>query len=973
MKKHSTVAATLLCTASVLAYSAAFAQSANNANQPVEAVTVTGSLIVSTSVNAPTPVTVVNTDQIQTTTPDNLQNALAKLPAFLGSANQRSSATSTQGGQGNQISLRNLGITRTLILFDGKRVAPSDAQGTVNIDGLPQMLVQRVDVVTGGASATYGSDAVAGVVNFILDKKFTGFKYEAHGGISGFADAAEESIGFAAGTNLFGGRGHLEGDVRYFRQDPVNLSARPYGANGQAWAMTGNGSAAKPFTNTPYARLVNQAENGGVVNCSGCAANWTTFTPAGDLIPFQQGTPTGTPGTNMGGDGGGYYNTSSFQSELRQAETFLRFSYQLNDSIDFYIQGNWNESYNINHASATTINPGPGRGSIIPVTQAYLQPATRTALTTGNTQISPTLGVPLFTYGVFFDTVGGVPVVQSGDDFRSLNLDRNLSFTTGLDGTLLDKYDWSVFFTYNENRLEGAVPHNDNVQKFLAGEDAVVAPAGTVINGVNMAGQIVCQVSLTQFSNLYPGCVPINPFGKGAMTQQMFNYYSDRTQYEATNALLDAGGTISGEVFALPAGPISAGFSAEIRRQSLNIQSAFNPANTMDCTGLRLCTPGVAALYDQVTTAPLPTTAITVWELAGELDIPVLKDLPLIQSFNINIAGRHTDYSSSGPADTWKIGADDRIDDNFRLRATMSVDIRAPNLYELHQPLSVATAPYADLLTGGNFSIRRDTIGNPSLTPEVAHTYTAGLVFTPTFAPGLSATLDYYKINMSNAISSISGSTVGIQQICLASGGTSPYCALTVRPFPLTNTTLANYPTSFKVQSLNSAKVRTEGLDLDIDYHFDMEDVLPDLPGDVHIRNILGIQPYLSNVGFPGSAAQLTPMPKGRNVTMLNYRIGSWGINVQNNYFGGFSRLTAAGQVFVQPHVPHFDTVDISVSKDFTIGDMPTNLLFSVQNVVDTQPPLQPTAQTNPGLSYPVPVGESGMGRYFIIGLKGNL
>jgi iron complex outermembrane receptor protein len=970
LNKYANLTATLLCSASMIALSnSAHAQGAAAAEQ-VEAVTVTGTLITNSGVNSPTPVTVVNAEEIQTTTPDNLQNALAKLPAFLGSANQRSSATSTAGGQGNQVSLRNLGFTRTLILFDGKRVAPSDPQGTVNIDGLPQMLVQRVDVVTGGASATYGSDAVAGVVNFVLNKNFTGFKYEAHGGISGFADAAEEEIGFAVGTDLFGGRGHFEGDVRYFHQDPVNLSARPYGAGGQAWAMTGNGTAARPFTNTPYGRLVNQAAGGGVINCVGCAANWTAFTPGGALVPFQQGTPTGTPGTNSGGDGGGYYNTSSFQSDLRQAELFMRFSYQLNNDINFYVQGNWNESYNINHASPTTINPGPGRGSIIPVTQAYLQPNARTLLTQGNTQIN-SFGVPVFTYGVFYDNVAGVPTVQSGDDFRSLNLDRNMGFTAGFDGKLLDKYTWSTFLTYNENRLEGAVPHNDNVQKFLAGEDAVIAPTGTVINGANLSGQIVCQVSLTQFANLYPGCVPINPFGQ-SMNQQMFNYFTDRTQYEATNALLDAGGQISGEVFDLPAGPLQVGASAEIRRQSLDIQSAFNPANTMDCTGLRLCTPGVAALYDQPTTAPLPTTAITVWELATELDVPVLKDLPLIQSFNLNVSGRHTNYSSSGAAETWKVGADHHIDDNFRLRATMSVDIRAPNLYELHQPLTVATAGYADLLTGGNFSIKRETIGNPTLTPEVAHTYTAGLVFTPQFIPGLSATIDYYKINMSNAITSLSGSTVGIQQICIASGGTSPYCQLTVRPFPYTNTTLANYPTSFKVQSLNSAKVRTEGVDLDIGYGFSMQDLIPDLPGDVRIRNILGIQPYLSTVSFPNSPAQLTPMPKGRNVTIINYNVGSWGINVQNNYLGGFSRLTAQGQVFVQPHVPHFNTVDVSLSKDLTIGGSPATLLFSVQNIANTQPPLQPTAQTNPGLSYPVPVGESGMGRYFILGIKGN-
>jgi outer membrane receptor protein involved in Fe transport len=971
LRKHHTLTAALLCTASLAGLSSALAQTANNGADQVEAVTVTGTLITNSGVNAPTPVTVVNAAEIQTTTPSNLQNALSKLPAFLGSANQRSSPTSTSGGQGNQVSLRNLGFTRTLILFDGKRVAPSDPQGTVNIDGLPQMLVQRVDVVTGGASATYGSDAVAGVVNFVLDKNFTGFKYEGHGGISSFADAAEEEIGFAAGSSLFGGRGHIEGDVRYYHQDPVNLSARPYGANGQAWAMTGNGTAAKPFTNTPYGRLVNQAAGGGVVNCVGCAANWTTFAPGGDLIPFQQGTPTGTPGTNSGGDGGGYYNTSSFQSDLRQAEVFMRFSYQLNDKLDFYIQGNWNESYNINHASPATINPGPGRGSIIPVTQAYLKPTTRALLTQGNTQIA-SYGVQVFTYGVFYDNVAGVPTVQSGNDFRSLNLDRNMGFTAGLDGTLLDKYSWSTFLTYNENRLEGAVPHNDNVQKFLAGEDAVIAPTGTVINGVNMSGQIVCNVSLTQYANLYPGCVPINPFGQ-SLTQQMFNYFTDRTQYEATNALLDAGAQISGGVFDLPAGPVQVGASAEIRRQSLDIQSAFNPANTMDCTGLRLCTPGVAALYDQPTTAPLPTTAITVWELAAEVNVPVVKDLPLIQSFDVSLAGRHTEYSSSGPADTWKIGIDHHIDDNFRIRANMSVDIRAPNLYELHQPLSVATAGYADLLTGGNFSIKRETIGNPTLTPEVAHTYTAGLVFTPTFIPGLQATIDYYKIAMSNAITSLSGSTVGIQQICIASGGTSPYCGLTVRPFPYTNTSLANYPTSFKVQNLNSAKVQTEGLDIDIGYSFSMEDVIPDLPGDVRIRNILGIQPYLTTIGFPGSAPQLTPMPKGRNVTMFNYHVDSWGFNIQNNYLGGFSRLTAPGQIYVQPHVPHFDTVDMSLSKDISVGGSPATLLFSVQNIANTQPPLQPTAQTNPGLTYPVPVGESGMGRYFILSIKGFL
>ena len=127
------------------------------------------------------------------------------------------------------LNLRNFGVSRTLVLLDGHRVAPSNQDGTVDVDTLPQMLMSRVDVVTGGASAVYGSDAVAGVVNFILDKNFTGFKYDINAGISKYGDAAAEKIGFAWGTELFGGRGHYEMSMRFFHQDMIPIGARPYG------------------------------------------------------------------------------------------------------------------------------------------------------------------------------------------------------------------------------------------------------------------------------------------------------------------------------------------------------------------------------------------------------------------------------------------------------------------------------------------------------------------------------------------------------------------------------------------------------------------------------------------------------------------------------------------------------------------------------------------------------------------------
>src|SRR5206468_6657512 len=138
---------------------------------------------------------------------------------FLGGSSPRSQGNGSGNGSSSSLSLRNLGVSRTLVLLDGHRVVASNSNGSVNVDSLPQMLMSRVDVVTGGASAVYGSDAVAGVVNFILDKNFNGFKYDVNAGISKYGDAAEEKIGLAWGTDLFGGRGHYELSARVFQQD----------------------------------------------------------------------------------------------------------------------------------------------------------------------------------------------------------------------------------------------------------------------------------------------------------------------------------------------------------------------------------------------------------------------------------------------------------------------------------------------------------------------------------------------------------------------------------------------------------------------------------------------------------------------------------------------------------------------------------------------------------------------------------
>lgn len=947
----------------------AFAQPADT---NVEAVTVTGSRIISDITQSPTPLTVVTSDQLLANTPTNIPDALAKMPVFFGNRTQRNVQNGSSNGTGNVLNLRNFGSSRTLVLLDGHRVAPSNSDGTVDVDVLPQMLMSRVDVVTGGASAVYGSDAVAGVVNFVLDKKFSGIKYNIGTGISKYGDAAQYQAGLAYGTDIFGGRGHFEGALRYYHQDGVPNTARPYGYNQNTWALSGDGSAARPFTNTPYARETIRGLNGVITCGNACPANGMTFVGPGTIGPFNPGMPTGTAGLNSGGDGG-YNQVTSFMASLRTAEAFGRLSYDLGDKTELYVQTTYSESGNQAFWSPVTLFTTTGRPNQIYVNNAYLPAAARTLLSTNNTQVwtSNVAGNPAYfdgnpAYfndpGYQFNHIGGLNARTVGATYRSNSIDRNLGVTAGLDGTLFTRFSWDVYYTHGESRQKEINPNNTNDAKLMAAMDAVAGPNGTV----------VCHVSLTIYANLYPGCVPLNLFTPDGPSLDGFRYISQETHYIQTNILDDLGGSISGTVFSLPAGDVNAALSAEMRWAQYDVQSNAVPTATVDCTGLRLCTPGATPVWTQNTAAAV-SASNNVYEFALELGIPILKGLPLMQELTADVAGRYTNYSTSGEAETWKIGLDYHVDDNIRFRGTMSVDIRAPNLNDLYQPLLISSSGFNDLYTHTNSSVPLHTQGNSGLKPEVAHTYTVGVVLTPDFFPGFTMSVDYFKIALANAIQSTSYSSTAIQNICINSGGTSPYCALAVRPLPFSNNSSANYPLYIISQSLNSANVRTEGLDFEIDYGFDMKDLFDWADGSINLRNLLTIQPYINTIGFPGAPTSWTPMPNGRMTTFLSYTLGDWGLNLQNNWLSGFDKRTAAGQVYAVPRLNSFDTLDVTIDRKFDFAGGDADLYFSVQNIGNTQPPLYPTGSTNPGLYYPASSYESALGRYFTIGLRGNL
>jgi iron complex outermembrane receptor protein len=992
----------LMCAASVVAL-AASARAQQQTNNGVEQVTVTGSRVISDISLSPTPLTTVTAEQLLSTTPTDIPDALNKLPDFIGGSTPRTQNNGSTNNSGNTLNLRALGVSRTLVLLDGQRIAPSNQNGTVNVDALPQMLMSRVDVVTGGASAVYGSDAVAGVVNFILDKNFTGFKYDFNAGISKYGDAAEEKIGFAWGTDLFGGRGHYEMAARVFQQDAIPMQARPYGYQHNTWVQAGSGTAAAPFVNVPQGRLFNQAQTGRVFCGNACSLSNYTFNAPGEIIPMTHGIPTTTAGLESGGDGGYEDNIGTLQSRQRQGEFFNRFSYDITPDINAYVEGSWSESGDYSTWAPLVVSSAGSRPNTFFTNNPYLAPVTQTALTAAataagnfvpapvraavNGSIAPAVaaGTPFFSDASYVpQIVNGQNATSSGDVYLTKGVDRNLSVTTGATGKLA-KFDWNVFYSHQESRVSVNDPTNTNNGRYLAAQDAVIAPAGTSINGVNVAGTIQCWTETqAQYASLYPGCVPMNLFNPGqGISQASWNYVKQDTFWVLTQQLDNIGGSISGGLFGLglPAGEITAALSAEMRWRTYDMRTNALPTDFVDCTGLRMCTTNGGsppALYTQNVNAPV-SVHDNVWETALELNVPLLKDVPLAQDLSADIAGRYTSYSISGVAQSWKIGVNDRINDTVRLRGTMSFDIRAPNLNDLFQPVGISSTGFNDLLTTANNSTQLVTKGNSGLTPEVAHTYTLGVVLTPDFIPGLTTSLDYYQTHLSNAITNISYQTTSVQQLCIASAPAynSPYCGLAIRPIAVGQpgySSTANYPTQVLSSPLNSARVQSEGWNFEADYSFDWADVWSAIPGSVSLRHLVTYQPVLESQSIPGTAFTWSAQPKTRMNSFISYSVGDWGIDLQNQWLSGMKKATGfTGQNYSAPRVSSYDVMDVSINRRFDMWGGSSSLYFSVQNVGNTRAPLWPTNASNPGLFYPTAGFYSDVGRYFTIGLKGNL
>jgi outer membrane receptor protein involved in Fe transport len=927
--------ATLLAGASALAFPLIARAQAGTSE-----IVVTGSRVIQNGNNSPTPVTVVSTENLQNIQPTTLMDALNNLPVFSGSRTQQSNLVSSGiAGAGapasNQLTLRNLGANKTLVLFDGQRVTPTTITNVVDADIIPQMLIQRVDIVTGGVSAVYGSDAIVGVVNFVPDKTFNGLKIEAQDGASGHGDNRNWKAGIAVGTRLFDGKGHIEASYQHYNDDGIlDRYSRSWNTK---WGVTGTGTAANPYVLQNNLRN-NQATFGGLITNG--VLKGMAFSSNGVLTPFVHGAATGTTTAEIGGDG--YYNDASMVAPLRFDQLYVRADYDFGDGIHGHIQASRDSKWNSQLTSITT-----DLNQTLSSTNPFL-PAVYQAQLAAAKQSTFTLS----------EAIAQEPKLTT-----SVTSDQYI-VNAGLDGAL-GKYRWGLAFNYGTTTLHDLFHYNQNNDHLAAALDAVINPAN---------GQVVCNSDLTN-PGLRPGCAPLNLFGPSSASQAALNYVFEDINFIAHTTTYDVNGNIAGEPFSTPAGPVSVALSGDWRRESFNSWTDAPSAAGVDCTTVRFNCTSTTVLW-QNTFGASPTVSESVWETAFEAEVPLLKDAPFAQAFNVNGAVRYTNYSVKGAYWTWKVGMDWHVDEQLRFRGTVSRDIRAPNLNELFSPLSIQITNSQDLLTLLTPSLRQFRAGNPNLLAEIGDTKTIGFVFQPHWLPRFSLSVDAFHITVQNAIVDSSGNSAALQQVCYASGGTSPYCSLQARPLGFTNTTAANVVTAWYDTYLNISSIETYGADVEANYaglalghRYALRTFLTWQPHTLYTQpgadtidmggTAYGPTPLIANPSFRLTASESVDVTDAFRVDLVERYRNSLRLN-------GDSILHVAC-CLVAP-VAYLD-INLTYKLTSSLGQAETFL--NIQNVFDQNPP--PSAP--PGNSTPGPMGgwalgDDPIGRAFLIGLR---
>lgn len=1045
-KTRFMVAGSAICLA-LSAAMPAFAQEDNSdaaaANDDVadnSAIVVTGSRIAQPNLESANPVTVVTGEEFFETGSLSVGDLLNDLPQLRNSFSQQNS-TRFLGTRGiNLLDLRGLGTSRTLVLVNGRRHVAGDilVNGvSPDINTIPTDLIERVDVVTGGASAVYGSDAVAGVVNFILKTDYDGLQMRGQGGISSRGDAGNQYVSVLGGKNFADGRGNIAVNLEFAHTSPYYAAgSRGLGQNDAFVVVDTDPSGGDDVIDRVFYQDLRSTtiSLGGQVgvrypNAAGApcgldavGSSYTCaflFQPDGSLIS-QTGLRVGLgPNGNFVG-GNGYSGREgrllTFTPDLKRYSANLLAHFEVSPALDFFAEGKYvrTEAFGSvsgpffsqgttlsdgitvagvndrSYASTTNAANGTVNREGIRLDNPYIT-AQAKALLTAQFTAAVNAGVNPNTGAAFTGTAASVAnktllLNQIANGSFRFSLRRNYldlgirdekitretyRAVAGIRGQFNDDWHYELSANYGEHKETNQIANNINRQRFLLAND-------TAVNG---AGQIVCRSQIdpayagtdragdpAQLARDIAACVPLNPFGQGSVSKAARDYLTVSSSAVGKITQFDLLGYVSGDTsgfFNLPGGPISFSVGGEYRRET----------NYYDLDDI---TQAGYAFYNAIPEFTSP--AFEVKEAYGEINLPLLRDMPFADELSVRGSGRISDYKgATGTVYAYGGEVIYRPISDITFRGAYSRSVRAPNLSELfseqsqnftpapNDPCSArnigagsatraANCAAAGRPAGYDYvytsSLEIVSGGNPNLREETSDSYTAGILLQPRWVPGLSFSVDYYDIAVNNVITA-TGSAQQILNLCYDSPTlNNPFCGLFQRagagggprgeePFRVLEGSLLQ-------STANFAKLLVRGVDVNLNYRKELSFGKIDL-GAVwthQIRNESYTNPadptfvnvFVDELGDPSDQVNFNASLKTGNVT-FGYQmrwIGKMYLNTYEDYNsvnGQPPQNPDYAPIKKYPDVFYHDVrLGLDVNKQF-------NIYAGIDNVTDRLPP----------------------------------
>ena len=936
---------------------AAYAQNAapaqtNQQQQPqtLQTIVVTGSHIRRVDLETSNPVVAVTAQQIQQTGKLTLGDVVQQLPVITGGIETPN--VNNGGGSGQTlVGLRGLGSSRTLVLIDGQRVIQND------LNSIPASAVERIEVLTDGASAVYGSDAIGGVINIILKSNYQGAQFQANYGISDKGDAARQGASFTFGQTS--DKGSILAGVDYNKFDPLYQAQRDFSKNavslaatttdGSSVALPGSGVIAVKGGSSYAARnKIHYPGSSCNLSLNQSAATPTTNPTLADYHCFDNGQ-----------DKYNYASVNLIMTPQERTNAFFKGTYHLSDNIDFYGTYYHQKASSASNLAPAVVGSGPGFDTGLKISaQNYWNP-----------------------FGVDFSGPSGNTytgrMFPAGDRHfaNQFNVDQLIS---GFKGNFnIGEQNWQWDVGYNYGHISQIITNyglpNQNVLNQAFG------PSFLNADGVVQCGTPTAPISLGD-------CTPANPF----------NLYNSNTQAviqaAAAPALIDVWNIertmhadVSGGLFDLPAGTVQLAGGVSYRKEyTNNIVSndlLLNPV-TGTCILGSACSAKLQGGYN-------------VKEAYAEVFIPVLKDIPFIHALNVTLGDRYSKYSTFGSTNNWKIGVEYRPIEDLLLRGTVSTVFRAPGIGDVFGPpissapllsadpcdhITVANPACANVPTDGTFvnqlvaagqQLKALTSGSAyagfPLGPENGKSFDFGAVYSPHFVPGLSASVDVWRIYLDNVIT-----TVGAQSVVnLCFNGQAQFCPMISRS---ANPTSAGQITQILLPTANLGRFDVKGVDWAINYRlpqFSFGQFNVGLTGtymkQAKVQSAPGQEGnsalnYVGVMGSTGSSLQASCpggapgaicfFPRNRAQGTLAWQLGPWDAQWKVQYISHFqvgsldARQGATGALGFNPSGPagayvlkYGNYVYNNLTVGYNIQPINTRIDIGVDNVFDKQPP----------------------------------